>query len=161
MLVNVRKPKRVVEGIEEPPVAQALFGEVRWAWIWLILRLYLRYEWLQAGLGKLGNPAWTGENASAAVTGFVNGALQKTAESTRTCRPGMPGSWSTWCCPTPSSRATWSLGERSSSLWAWRTSGWWGLDRWILPALGTPWRPGLIFKEDGGGQQMVQRPGDA
>ena len=33
---------------------------------------------------------------------------------------------------------------------AWRTAGWWGLDRWILPALGTPWRPGLVFaKRDG------------
>jgi len=29
---------------------------------------------------------------------------------------------------------------------AWKTAGWWGLDRWILPALGTPWRPGLIFR---------------
>ncbi len=26
---------------------------------------------------------------------------------------------------------------------AWKTAGWWGLDRWLLPALGTPWsRPG-------------------
>jgi len=24
-------------------------------------------------------------------------------------------------------------------------SGWIGLDRWILPALGTPWRPGRVF----------------
>ncbi|MCB0211547.1 MAG: DoxX family protein [Anaerolineae bacterium] len=30
---------------------------------------------------------------------------------------------------------------------AWKTAGWWGLDRWILPALGTPWRPGVIFQE--------------
>ena len=22
---------------------------------------------------------------------------------------------------------------------AWKTSGWWGLDRWLLPRLGTPW----------------------
>ncbi len=29
---------------------------------------------------------------------------------------------------------------------AWRTAGWIGLDRWILPALGTPWRPGNIFQ---------------
>ena len=28
---------------------------------------------------------------------------------------------------------------------AWKTAGWWGLDRWLLPALGTPWRPGQIF----------------
>lgn len=35
---------------------------------------------------------------------------------------------------------------------AWKTAGWWGLDRWILPALGTPWSPGLIFQEDGDAQ---------
>jgi thiosulfate dehydrogenase [quinone] large subunit len=33
---------------------------------------------------------------------------------------------------------------------AWKTAGWWGLDRWVLPALGTPWRPGLIFRHQGG-----------
>jgi thiosulfate dehydrogenase [quinone] large subunit len=22
---------------------------------------------------------------------------------------------------------------------AWKTAGWWGIDRWLLPALGTPW----------------------
>ena len=22
---------------------------------------------------------------------------------------------------------------------AWKTAGWWGLDRWLLPSLGTPW----------------------
>jgi thiosulfate dehydrogenase [quinone] large subunit len=29
---------------------------------------------------------------------------------------------------------------------AWKTAGWWGLDRWFLPALGTPWSPGLVFQ---------------
>jgi thiosulfate dehydrogenase (quinone) large subunit len=29
---------------------------------------------------------------------------------------------------------------------AWKTSGWWGLDRWLLPTLGTPWSPGLVFQ---------------
>ncbi len=28
---------------------------------------------------------------------------------------------------------------------AWRTAGWWGIDRWLLPALGVPWRPGKVF----------------
>ncbi len=28
---------------------------------------------------------------------------------------------------------------------AWKTAGWWGLDRWVLPLLGTPWRPGRLF----------------
>lgn len=28
---------------------------------------------------------------------------------------------------------------------AWKTAGWWGLDRVLLPLLGTPWRPGIVF----------------
>jgi thiosulfate dehydrogenase [quinone] large subunit len=27
---------------------------------------------------------------------------------------------------------------------AWRVAGWWGLDRWLLPLLGTPWAPGRV-----------------
>jgi len=27
---------------------------------------------------------------------------------------------------------------------AWRVGGWWGLDRWLLPLLGTPWAPGRL-----------------
>jgi len=23
----------------------------------------------------------------------------------------------------------------------WKTAGWWGIDRWLLPSLGTPWSP--------------------
>ena len=30
---------------------------------------------------------------------------------------------------------------------AWKTAGWWGLDRWVLIDLGTPWSPGLAFQE--------------
>ena len=28
---------------------------------------------------------------------------------------------------------------------AWKVAGYYGLDRWLLPRLGTPWRPGAIF----------------
>ncbi len=27
----------------------------------------------------------------------------------------------------------------------WKVSGWIGVDRWLLPALGTPWQPGRVF----------------
>jgi len=47
------------------------------AWFWLIVRLYLGYEWFTAGWEKL-NPMWTGGNAGGALTSFVNGALAKT-----------------------------------------------------------------------------------
>jgi thiosulfate dehydrogenase [quinone] large subunit len=32
---------------------------------------------------------------------------------------------------------------------AWKTAGWWGLDRWVLPALGTPWAPGPVLSNRG------------
>ena len=28
---------------------------------------------------------------------------------------------------------------------AWKTAGYWGLDRWLLPMLGTPWRPAIVI----------------
>src|SRR5687767_9523162 len=64
--------------VPEPPLARFLFADTRLAWFWLIVRVYVGWEWLIAGWGKLQNPAWFGANAGAALTGFVNGALQKT-----------------------------------------------------------------------------------
>ena len=44
----------------------------------MILRLYLGWEWLQAGWGKLGAAPWTGGKAGATIAGFVNTAFTKT-----------------------------------------------------------------------------------
>lgn len=47
--------------------------------VWLVLRLWLGYVWLQAGWGKVfGDKAtgWVGNKAGAAVTGFLKGALE-------------------------------------------------------------------------------------
>lgn len=46
--------------IEEPALARWLFGSTRAAWIWLVLRLWLGWEWLQAGWGKVfgGDITW-------------------------------------------------------------------------------------------------------
>ncbi|MDR5683188.1 MAG: DoxX family membrane protein [Armatimonadota bacterium] len=30
---------------------------------------------------------------------------------------------------------------------AWKVAGYYGLDRWLLPMLGTPWKPGRVFRE--------------
>jgi thiosulfate dehydrogenase [quinone] large subunit len=29
---------------------------------------------------------------------------------------------------------------------AWRNAGWYGLDRWVLPRIGTPWHHGELFE---------------
>ena len=53
-------------------------ASTRSAPFWLIVRLYLGYEWLIAGYEKILNPAWFGSAAGAALNGFVQGALGKT-----------------------------------------------------------------------------------
>jgi len=67
--------------IPEPPIARFLFADTRLAPLWTIIRLYLGYEWLTAGWGKLTDPAgvWVGAKAGTAVAGFITGALEKTA----------------------------------------------------------------------------------
>lgn len=55
-----------------------LFADKRLSWFWLIVRIYLGWQWLSAGYGKLINPVWIGDKAGVALTGFVNGALAKT-----------------------------------------------------------------------------------
>jgi thiosulfate dehydrogenase (quinone) large subunit len=53
---------------QDPPLAQKLFNSSRAAWLWLPLRIYLGYQWLEAGMHKVSEPGWvvTGE----ALKGF-------------------------------------------------------------------------------------------
>lgn len=177
---------RTPASIPEPPLSQMLFGDTRLSFLWLLLRVWLGWQWLRAGWGKVGSPAWTGENAGAAVTGFLSGVL---------AREGVPG-WYVWFVENvalPNAALfSWVVawGEVLVGLglilglltgiaaffgtlmnlsflfagtvstnplmfvigtWlvlAWRNAGWYGLDRWILPALGTPWQPGALFDRD-------------
>jgi thiosulfate dehydrogenase [quinone] large subunit len=41
---------------------------------------------------------------------------------------------------------------------AWKTAGWWGLDRWLMPLLGTPWKPGRLFEQKPGAGTVMQQP---
>ena len=49
------------------------------AWLWLVVRVYVGWVWLEAGWGKVTNSAWVGTGAGGAVKGFLTGALTKTA----------------------------------------------------------------------------------
>ncbi|MEZ4766825.1 MAG: DoxX family membrane protein [Caldilineales bacterium] len=184
-LQDTSSPARFVGTLEDPPVARALFGDVRWAWIWLILRLYVGWEWLNAGWGKVNNPAWVGGQAGAALTGFLNNAISQTTGAHPTVQV-----WYAWFLQhvVLPNASVWSYAVSFGELLvgialilglftgiaaffgsfmninylmagavstnpilfsiatllvlAWKTAGWWGLDQWVLPALGTPWRPG-------------------
>lgn len=54
-----------------------LFTDRRASLIWLIVRLYLAWQWFEATREKIFSPAWTGSNAGVAVKGFLSGALGK------------------------------------------------------------------------------------
>jgi thiosulfate dehydrogenase [quinone] large subunit len=176
--------------IQDPPFAQRLFSSTRWAWLWLILRIYIGYEWLTAGIEKFENPAWL--STGAALKGFWTAAVQVPAAP---ARPPIAFAWYraflqgmldagayTWFSKLIvfgeilvglglilgaltgiaaffGGFLNWNFmmaGSASTNplmftitillILAWKTAGWWGLDRWILPLLGTPWQPGTLFK---------------
>lgn len=63
--------------MQETWLEKLLFRSKYFAWVWLILRVYIGWIWLQAGLEKIKNPVWVGEKAGMAVQGFLAGALAK------------------------------------------------------------------------------------
>jgi thiosulfate dehydrogenase (quinone) large subunit len=65
--------------VEESRLSRFLFSNTKMAWFWLIVRIYVGWEWLQAGWEKVANPAWVGPDAGGALSGFIKGALAKTA----------------------------------------------------------------------------------
>jgi thiosulfate dehydrogenase [quinone] large subunit len=178
-----------VTQISEPALSKFFFADTRFAWFWLIVRVYVGWEWLAAGWEKVGSPVWTGDKAGVAVTGFLNGALQKTAGA----HPDVSGWYAAFIQHFALPHAATfsyivSYGEvligvalilgiftgiaaffgtfmnlnylfagtvsvnpllavlQLFLILAWRTAGWLGLDRWLLPKLGTPWQKGDAFK---------------
>jgi len=183
---------REVAFLTDPPFIQSLFGSTRWAWLWLIARLYVGYSWLTSGWGKLGNPAWT--QTGVALQGFWERAVEIPDAPGR---PAIAFSWYrsfiqtllegghyTWFAKLITAAEllvgialilgaftgiaafigafmNWNFmmaGTASINpmlftlsillILAWKTAGWYGVDRWLLPQLGTPWKPGRIFADE-------------
>ena len=63
--INFNRSENVVQ---DPPIAQLLFSDKRLAILWTIVRIFVGYQWLSSGLGKLSNPAWT--ETGEALQGF-------------------------------------------------------------------------------------------
>ena len=207
--------------IEEPRFARWLFASSQAAWIWLIARLWLGWEWFQAGWTKVfgGNITWRfwnwGDEAYSLtgdgnigwvrsgtvegqqvgvgdnVAGFANNAI----ESAQGPHPDVAYSWYVdyleWIRDTahPVLGSMVAIGEvvigvllivglftgiaallgsilnfsfvfagsagvnpamllvSGLLILAWRNAGWYGLDRWVLPALGTPWHRGELVEQ--------------
>lgn len=173
--------------VTDPPIVRALFSDTRWAWLWLIIRLYMAYTWITSGYGKLMNPAWatTGDT----LKGFWSNAIATAP------KPVIAFDWYRqfiqWMLDTQmygwfaklviagellvgiclllgaftgiaafiGGFMNWNFmmaGTASVNpvfftlavvlILAWKTAGYWGVDRWLLPLLGTPWRPALVLE---------------
>lgn len=181
--------------VPEPRLSKFFFADTRIAWVWLLVRCYVGWEWLTAGWGKVQSAAWVGANAGGALKGFLNGALAKTTGA----HPDVQGWYATFLQNVVLPNAAFfshlvAFGELLvgvalmlgvftgiaaffgafmnmnyllagtvstnpilflASLFlilAWRTAGWIGIDRFLLPALGTPWHKGNLFRRESGEQ---------
>jgi thiosulfate dehydrogenase [quinone] large subunit len=138
--------------VTEPPIAQFFLADTRLALIWLLIRVYTGYEWLMAGLEKFGNPVWTIVLPNAAIwswaitlgeiavgLGLIFGVLTGFAAFSGGLMNAnylLAGTVST--NPLLFIFATWLV-------LGWRVAGYYGVDRWLLPALGVPGKPGEVF----------------
>lgn len=185
--------KQSVITMTDPPIVRSLLNSTRWAWLWLIIRLYVGYAWITSGWSKVGNPAWT--QTGEALKGFWERAITIPEPP---ARPAIAFDWYrgfiqallegghyTWFAKLVvagellvgialilgafvgiaaffGALMNWNFMMAGSAsvnpvlftlsillILAWKTAGWWGLDRWLLPKLGTPWRPGLLFEPEG------------
>lgn len=170
---------RVIE-VPENKRAQELFATTRFAWLWLILRVYLGWSWFQAGWGKVSNPAWM--QTGAALRGYWTQAIR--VEPQAPIAFGwyrnfieflLDGGHYTWFAPLVvigeivvgvalilgafTGIAAFfggfmnfnfmMAGTASTNpllytiaillMLAWKVAGYYGLDRVLLPRIGTPW----------------------
>jgi len=65
--------------IAEPYFLRFVFTDTKLSFLWLLLRLWVGWEWTVAGWAKVVNPVWVGPKAGVAVEGFLNGTLLKTS----------------------------------------------------------------------------------
>lgn len=56
----IEHPVRTQTGriLANPPIIRLIFDDTHFAVVWTILRIVVGLIWINAGLGKLGNPAW-------------------------------------------------------------------------------------------------------
>lgn len=59
-------------------ISRFIFHDRRLALLWTVVRVYVGWQWFEAGREKVVNPAWVGSGAGGAVKGFLTGALNKT-----------------------------------------------------------------------------------
>ena len=171
--------------VEGPAFTRFLFGNPRAGLFWLPIRLFVGFQWLEAGWHKIQDPAWVGADAGTAILGFWQNAVAIPEEG----RPSITYEWYrtflqflidngleqffsyaiafgelfvgigllvgalTGIAAFFGAMMNMSFllaGSASTNpimftlavglMLAWKVAGYYGLDRYLLPLLGTPWK---------------------
>ena len=115
--------------IADPPFARFLFSDTRMAPVWLIVRLYVGFSWLDAGWHKV-----IAFGEVAVGLGLIFGAfvgIAAVSGAFMNLNYMLAGSVS-------SNPVLLILGFLL--VLAWKTAGFIGFDRYLLPLVGTPWK---------------------
>lgn len=61
------------EIVQNPPLIERLLSDPRAGWIWFVLRVWLGWQWIQASLHKVTDPAWV--QTGVALKGYWTNAV--------------------------------------------------------------------------------------
>ena len=129
--------------LPNPALLRDVLADVRFAPIWLALRVVLGWLWLEAGWSRLQGASGSGDPLAVGLTlagiALILGVLTGPAAFVGGCLS--IGLWDSAGVPVVAllfAAVVWLV-------LAWKTAGWIGLDRWLLPLLGMPWRGGVLF----------------
>jgi thiosulfate dehydrogenase (quinone) large subunit len=132
--------------LPDPALLSEVLAAVRFAPIWLALRVVLGWLWLEAGWSQLQGASGAGDPLTLGLTlagiALILGVLTGPAAFVGGCLS--IGLWDSAGVPM----ITLLFGAVVWLVLAWKTAGWIGLDRWLLPLLGMPWRGGVLFDGD-------------
>jgi thiosulfate dehydrogenase [quinone] large subunit len=146
--------ERTTEGgvLPDPAVLHHLLADVRFAPLWLVVRLFAGWMLIDAGWLRPHALSGAGQASSGALGAAEPLAIGLTLTGIAVILGLLTGA------------AAFAGGVLSAGLWpgqplplaalqigaivwlalAWKTAGWIGLDRWLLPAIGMPWRGGMV-----------------
>lgn len=147
----------------DPAVLHELIGEVHLAPVWLVLRIVLGWLWLVAGWRALRSAPWPGNDMALGGTtvsgsealaialtlagiALILGALVGPAAFIGGCLTA--GLWTGAGSP-------FAAVHFAAVVWlilVWKTAGWIGLDRWLLPLFGLA-RGGALFDAEQPGKR--------
>jgi thiosulfate dehydrogenase [quinone] large subunit len=131
--------------LPDPVLLRDVLADVRFAPIWLALRVVLGWLWLEAGWSRLQGAPGSGDPLALGLTlagiALILGVLTGPAAFVGGCLSiGLWDSAGVAVVTLLFAAVVWLV-------LAWKTAGWIGFDRWLLPLIGMPWRGGELLGE--------------